>query len=66
MFVRLKRQKRKHMTPNVCAMQPYGLSRPRPKAQIAKSHYKQNERRPGMPAMPPANRGRNADSQSTT
>jgi hypothetical protein len=43
-------------------MRPYGQSKPRPKAQIVKSHYKLNERRAGTPAMPPANRGRNADS----
>ena len=43
-----------------------GQSKPRPKAQIVKWHYKLNERRPGTPAMPPANRGRNADSLWTT
>ena len=66
MFVRLKRPKRKYVMPNGrsrrSAMRPYGQSKPRPKAQIVKSHYKLNERRPGTLAMPPTNRGLNADS----
>jgi hypothetical protein len=43
-------------------MLPCRLSEPRPKARIVNSHYKPNERRPGTPAMPPASRGRSADS----
>ena len=69
MFVRLKRPK-KYVMPNGhsrrSAMRPYWQSKPRPKAQIVKSHYKLNERRAGTPATPPANRGRNADSLWTT
>jgi hypothetical protein len=43
MFVRLKRPKRKYATPGGrsrrSAIRPYGQSKPRPKAQIVKSHY---------------------------
>ena len=46
MFVRLKRPK-KYVMPNGhsrrSAMRPYWQSKPRPKAQIVKSHYKLNE-----------------------
>ena len=38
------------------------LSAPKPKARRASSSWKPNKRRPGMPAMPPANPARSANS----